>query len=127
MSQPKAIILGASTDRSKYGNKSVRAHLRAGYEVFPVNPNAKEIEGLTVYPSLAALPKQSYDRLSIYLPPAVSMTLLEEIAALDVREVWFNPGAESPELIHRAKALNLPVIEACSIVDLGLSPSQFPD
>jgi predicted CoA-binding protein len=127
MSAPAVVILGASRDRSKFGNKSVRAHQQAGYEVFPVNPHAAEIEGLTAYPSLSALPPRHYDRVSVYLPPAVSMTLLDEIAALEAGEVWLNPGSEDPELLAHAQALNVPVIQGCSIVALGLSPAQFPD
>ena len=117
-------ILGASGDRSKFGNKSLRAHLQAGYRVFPVNPRESEIEGLTVYPTLAALP-EPVERLSVYLPPAVSRRLLPEIAALGAREVWFNPGAADEELLDEAKRLGIPAIDGCSIVDLGLSPSRF--
>lgn len=127
MSSPSVVILGASNDRTKFGNKSVRAHQRAGYEVFPVNPKAGEIEGLPTYASLAELPVRNYDRLSVYVAPAVGLTLLEGIAALGVDEVWLNPGAQSAELLKRARELGLPVIEGCSIVDLGLSPAQFPD
>ncbi len=126
MNSPTAVILGASSDRSKFGNKAVRAHLQAGYEVFPVNPNATEVEGQKAFASLAALPQQSFDRLSVYVPPSVGVKLLDEVAALDVREVWINPGTESPELLARAEALGLPVIQGCSIVSLGLSPAQFP-
>ena len=121
MSQPTAVILGASADRNKFGNKSVRAHAHAGYEVYPVNPKSEEIEGLTAYKSIADV-----DRVSVYLPPAIGMQMIEEIAALTVGEVWFNPGSESPELLAHAQALGLNVVQACSIVDLGLSPSQFP-
>ena len=46
MSKPTVAILGASADRAKFGNKSVRAHAQAGYEVYPVNPSGGEIEGL---------------------------------------------------------------------------------
>ncbi|MGH7128247.1 MAG: CoA-binding protein, partial [Planctomycetaceae bacterium] len=49
MTKPSAVILGASADRRKYGNKSVRAHLQRGYDVYPVNPKAERIEGLTAY------------------------------------------------------------------------------
>ncbi|MGE0640269.1 MAG: CoA-binding protein [Thermoanaerobaculia bacterium] len=117
-------ILGASGDRSKFGNKSLRAHLQAGYRVFPVNPRESEIEGLTAYPTLAALP-EPVERLSVYLPPAVARRLLPEIAALGAREVWFNPGAADEGLLDEAKRLGIPAIDGCSIVDLGLSPSQF--
>lgn len=127
MPRPTVVILGASTDRTKFGNKSVRAHAAAGYEVFPVNPKANEIEGLTAYPSLAEIPAQHVERVSVYLPPSVGITLLKEIAALTPTEVWLNPGAYDPALVAEAQAIGLQFIEGCSIVDLGLSPSDFPD
>ena len=126
MSQPTVVILGASTDRSKFGNKSVRAHLQAGYTVYPVNPKAAEVEGLAAYASIADLPIETVDRVSIYLPPVVGMTMLDQIVSLHPQEVWLNPGSESPELLAHAQALGLPVVQGCSIVDLGMSPSQFP-
>ena len=126
MSAPKVAIVGASPDRRKFGNKSVRAHRQQGYDVYPVHPTAAEVEGLQAYPSLDELPVAQVDRVSLYVPPQVGLTLLESIAKLAPREVWLNPGTESPELIARAEELGLPVIQACSIVDLGVSPSQFP-
>lgn len=118
-------ILGASSDRSKFGNKSVRAHQKAGYRVFPVNPKESEIEGLTAYPSLAALP-EPVERVSVYLPPAIGLKVLPEIAKTGAREVWFNPGAADDALLAKAAELGVPAIDGCSIVDLGLSPSMFP-
>lgn len=126
MSQPAVVILGASADRSKFGNKSVRAHLRAGYDVIPVNPRADVIEGIAVAASLAEVAADRVDRVSVYLPPAIGISLIEEIAALQPGEVWLNPGTSDPALVAKALAIGLNVIEGCSIVDLGLSPSEFP-
>ena len=118
-------ILGASSDRNKFGNKSVRAHLRAGYRVFPVNPKETEIEGQPAFPSLAALPAPP-DRISVYLAPAIGRTLLPELARSGAREVWFNPGAADDALLAEAERLGIPAIDGCSIVDLGMSPAEFP-
>ncbi len=126
MAKRSVAILGASTDRAKYGNKSLRAHAQAGYDVYPVNPKGGQIEGHAVYRSLAEVPLEHLDRVSIYLPPALALAALEEIVAKGCDEVWFNPGSESPEALAKARGLGLNVIAACSIVDLGLSPSQFP-
>jgi uncharacterized protein len=120
-------ILGASADRSKFGNKAVRAHLRAGYDVYPVNPKATEIEGLRAYATLVNVPVEKLDRISVYLPPSVGLKLLPEIAAKGAREIWFNPGSESDELLQQADALGLNVIAACSIVGVGMRPDNFPD
>ena len=47
-------VIGASADSTKYGNKAVRAFKQQGYQVFPVNPKATEIEGLPVFPNISA-------------------------------------------------------------------------
>lgn len=122
---PTVAVLGASRDRHKYGNKSVRAHAEAGWQVFPINPQADEIEGYRAYHSLKDVPVRPLDRVSVYLPPAIGITLLDEIAACHPREVWLNPGSESDALLAVAEKLGLPVICACSIVDVGMSPGMF--
>ncbi len=126
MPKPTVAILGASTDRAKFGNKSLRAHAKAGYDVYPVNSKGGEVEGHTAYRSLAEVPVGHLQRVSVYLPPALGLAALDEIAAKGCDEVWFNPGADSPEILAKASKLGLNAIAACSIVDLGLSPAQFP-
>ena len=117
MNRPTVAILGASSDRSKYGNRSLRAHVRAGYEVFPIHPNTAEVEGLAAYPSLDDLPVERLDRVSVYVRPEILVELLDQVARKRPREVWLNPGTDSPEVVHRAEALGLPVIRACSLID----------
>ncbi len=122
--QKTVAIVGASADRSKYSNKSVRAHLKQGWEVYPVNPKGGEIEGLKVYRSLGEIPVR-LRRVSLYVPPAVGIKLLPEIAAVHPIEFFVNPGAESDELLERAAELGLQPIVACSILDIGERPDQF--
>lgn len=116
MSKPTVAIVGASADPNKSSNKSLRAHVNAGYDVYPVNPKEQTIEGLTCYQSVLDIPV-ALDRISLYLPPAVGVTVLEDIARKGCRELWVNPGAESPELMDKAAALGLHTICACSYVD----------
>lgn len=124
---PSVAIVGASNDRRKFGNKSVRAHRQQGYDVYPVNLTESEIEGLKAYPSLSAIPAGRLDRISVYVPPRIGIGLLDEILKSQAREVWFNPGSTDAALVARAEEIGLPIIEACSIVDVGASPAQFPD
>jgi predicted CoA-binding protein len=126
MATPTVAIIGASGDRHKFGNKSVRAHQASGYQVYPVNPKDPEVEGLKCYPSLGDLPVRTLDRVSLYLPPAVAVKVLDEIAELEVAEVWLNPGVADEAVRQRGRKLGLNIIEGCSIVDLGRSPSEFP-
>ena len=127
MSKPTVAILGASTDRGKFGNKAVRAFAQQGFDVYPVNPKAAEIEGLRAYPSLAEIPVKPLDRISVYLPPHVGLPLLDEIAKTGAGEAWFNPGTTSDELLARAEELGINVIQACSIIGVGVSPHHLSD
>jgi predicted CoA-binding protein len=121
---PSVAVIGASADRRKYGNKAVRAYLRQGWTVYPVNPHESTIEGLPAYPSMRHLPAAP-DRVSLYLPPEAGLDVLPDLAAMPPKEFYVNPGAESPELIARAEALGLQPIQACSIVEIGVSPSSL--
>jgi predicted CoA-binding protein len=125
MSKRTVAILGASRQQEKYGNKSLRAHLRRGYEVYPINPGGGTIEGLTVYKSLRDLPIKELDRISVYLPPEVTMTLVDDLLSVTCKELWLNPGSESPELIALLESRGLEPIQGCSIIDVGESPSNL--
>lgn len=117
-------IIGASNDRNKYGNKAVRAFLKQGYQVFPVNPKETEIENLPVFKSIRDVPMRP-DRISVYLPPQVLLKILPDIAVRGCDELWLNPGVESDDVLAEAERLGLNVVQACSIVGIGVSPENF--
>lgn len=124
--QKSVAVVGASADRSKYSNKAIRAYRDGGWQVYPVNPKGGSIEGLDVYPSVDAIPGV-VDRVTLYLPPQLGVEVLEAIATKKPDEFFVNPGAESDELVEQARELGLDPIQACSIVEIGLSPAQYPD
>src|SRR5712672_2387336 len=111
-------VIGASSNRNKFGNRALRAFRQQGYTVIPINPHETEVEGLKVYASVLDVPG-AIDMASIYVPPEIGEQVIGEIAQKGIAEVWLNPGAESDELIARAKALNIQPIVACSIVAIG--------
>jgi predicted CoA-binding protein len=120
-------VVGASADRRKFGNKCVRAFLSAGWTVYPIHPSETEVEGSPVFRSVADVPEPKLDVVSVYLNPKVGLDVLPTLVGKEVGEVWFNPGAESPELMAMAKELGLNAIAACSIVGYGMTPHAFPD
>ncbi len=118
-------VIGASPDRRKFGNKGVRAFRAAGWRVFPVHPDALEIEGLAAVGSVADI-VDPLDVISLYVPAVVGVRLLPDLAAKAPGALWINPGAESAELLAAAQALKLNVLQTCSIIRVGFSPADFP-
>jgi uncharacterized protein len=117
-------VIGASSDRSKFGNRALRAFQQQGYTVVPINPNELEVEGLKTYASVLDVPG-TIDMASFYVPPEIGEQVIAEVARKGIGEVWLNPGAESDELIARAQALQIQPIIACSIVAIGENPYRL--
>ena len=123
MSKTVAVV-GASSDRRKFGNKALRAFEAEGYRVIPINPHEPAVEGLRAYPSVLDVP-DPIDMATVYVQPDVGVRLLPELSRKGIPEIWINPGAESPELLAEADRLQLNVITACSIVAIGRNPAAF--
>ena len=111
-------VIGASPDRHKFGNKALRAFRAAGYRAIPINPHHALIEGQKAYPSVLDYP-DPIDMATVYVPPEIGEQVVEGLAQKGIGEVWFNPGADAPAVVARARALGIRPIAACSISELG--------
>jgi uncharacterized protein len=114
-------VIGASSNRNKFGNRAVRAFRHQGYTVVPINPHEAEVEGLKAYASVLDVPGP-IDMASLYVPPEIGEQVMGEIARKGISEVWLNPGAESDDLIALARTLRIQPIVACSIIAIGENP-----
>lgn len=117
-------VIGASNDRSKFGNKAVRAFQQTGHKVFPVHPALAEVEGLPCYKSIRDVPERP-NLVSIYVGPDRLMQILDDIAARGCDELWLNPGTVSRDVLTKANQLGLKSKELCSILQVGMSPSAL--
>lgn len=121
MSRTVAVI-GASSQRHKFGNKALRALASRGFTIYAINPNEAEVEGYRTYPSVLDVPDK-IDMATLYVPPHIGLQVIEELARKGVGEVWLNPGADDDAVVERARALGLNTIQACSLMALGHTPS----
>ncbi len=92
-------IVGANNNPSKYGNVIYRDLKRKGYKIFPVNPGSPEIDGDKAYASLSQLPLKP-TIVNFVTPPAATRKVLEECIQLGLKNVWLQPGSESPEVME---------------------------
>src|SRR5258706_3965316 len=104
------LVIGVSNNRKKFGNKAFRAYMQQGYIVYPINPKESKIEGLVAFKTIRDVPKP-LQRVSVYLPPQVVMSVLPDVAAIGCEELWLNPGADSDEVLAEANRLGLNVIQ----------------
>jgi predicted CoA-binding protein len=112
-------VVGASANTQKFGYKVFKRLIREGYTVYPVNPNCKEIEGVQCYGSLKDLSEMP-GAVSVIVPPKAGLGVLDEAAELGIKRLWFQPGAESGEIVGKAEKLGLQIIYGyCVLVELG--------
>lgn len=115
-------VIGASTNRDKYGNKVLRAYQQNNKIVYPINPRADEIEGLKAYPDLASLPELPHG-ISIITPPTITEQVVEQAVSLGIKHIWMQPGAESAKAVDHARenGVNIVAYGACALVVMGYS------
>lgn len=102
----------------------MRAFLQRGYTVYPVNPTEPEVEGLKAFRTITEVPERP-NMITVYVRPQILLKLLPDIAAKGCDELWLNPGTESDEVLAEAERLKLNVIQACSIIGVGVSPASL--
>jgi predicted CoA-binding protein len=113
-------VVGASTNREKYGNKVLRCYMQHEKKVYPINPRAETIEGLKCFPSLADLPN-NVESISLITPPKVTEQVVKEAVQFGIKNIWMQPGAESQKAITHAQENGINVLAngICILVVLG--------
>jgi predicted CoA-binding protein len=97
LANKRVAVTGVSREPENHGSNVVYQRLRdRGYEVFPVNPNAEEVEGDRSYPDLRAIPG-GVDAVVIATRPEIADDAMRECADLGIKHVWMHrgPGAGS--------------------------------
>jgi predicted CoA-binding protein len=91
-------IVGATANTAKYGNVIVRDLKRKGYKIYAVNPKTPVIEGEQAYAKLSDL-HESPTIVNIVVPSRTTIEILKQCLSLNLKNVWIQPGAESPEVM----------------------------
>jgi len=91
-------VVGATDDPGKYGGVIYRDLKRKGFVVYPVNPGRATVDGDPAFPSLRDLPAPP-TIVNVVVPPSVTLKVLQECLALNLKNVWIQPGAEGPEAL----------------------------
>lgn len=111
-------VVGASGDRSKFGNITFRELKRRGKRVYPVNPRATVVEEEPCYPRLAELPEK-VERVLVVVPPKQGEKVVHEAEKVGIKKVWFQPGAESEAAVAYCEAHGMVAVWGYCILKTG--------
>jgi predicted CoA-binding protein len=121
-------VAGVSRDGRQPANAIYRRLRDSGYDVFPVNPRASEVEGVPCYPDVASLPGP-IDGVVVATHPDVVADVIRQCGESGIGRVWlhrsFGSGSVSEEGIRECEERGIDVIVGgcplmfCKPVDLG--------
>lgn len=121
-------VAGVSRQPNQAANAVFRKLKRSGYEVFPINPRASEVEGSTCYSEVGAVPGH-LDGVVIATSPEVSAQIVRQCKDHRVARVWlhrsFGDGSVSDEAVRACRAAGIDCIVGgcplmfCDPVDFG--------
>ena len=109
LSMKKWAVIGVTQDKSRYGYKIYRILNEKGYVAYGINPKYDEVDGDKVYSSVRDLP-ENVDCVNFLVNPAVTLNLLDDVAGLGIRYVWFQPGSFDDKVLDKAKNLGLEMV-----------------
>jgi uncharacterized protein len=109
LSEKRLALAGASRTGKKFGNAVIKDLKPKGFEIFPVHPEASEIEGTPCYRSIADLPA-GVENLILSVPPEQTERLVQEAAAFGIKRVWMQQGAQSANAIRLCEEKGIRVV-----------------
>jgi predicted CoA-binding protein len=118
MSNKKTVVIGASENEDRYANRAVRKLKAHGHEVVALGLREGQIDGVQIQKGKPVL--ENVDTVTMYVGQQNQPPLYDYILSLKPKRIIFNPGAENPELEHKAEENGIEVVEACTLVMLSI-------
>jgi uncharacterized protein len=144
---PQIALAGVSRNRKKWGSVLMKALLKKGYTVYPINPNADIIGGIACRKSVRDLPA-GVENLIIAVKPESAVDIVRECSRSGIKRIWFHAGSGqgsySREAAYICRLNGIEVVHGlCPLMffpssgyhrlhlalkaTLGLMPKDYPD
>jgi predicted CoA-binding protein len=124
LAQKKIAVIGVSRSTKEFANSAYRMLKSRGYSVFPVNPFTERVEGDRCYTSVKALPEK-VDGALVMLPPEKTESVVPEIVAAGIRNIWIQQKSESERAVQYCVDHNINVVHNECII-MFAEPVGFP-
>lgn len=114
----KTVIIGATTNPSRYAFLAAGMLADYGHEIVPVGIKEGVVEGKEIL-SIRDKPQiDEVDTITLYIGPAHQIEWYDYFLSLKPKRIIFNPGTENPDLELLANKSGIETIEGCTLVML---------
>ncbi len=115
----KTVIIGATTNPSRYAYFAADRLTNAGHEIVPVGIKKGEVFGEEIQDIKQAPQVEDVDTVTLYLGARHQPEYYDYLLSLNPKRIIFNPGTENPELVKLANEQGIQTENACTLVMLG--------
>jgi len=119
METKKTLVMGASTEPSRYAYKAVKMLQRFGHPVVAMGKKEDNLDGIKI--EKGAAPFDGVNTVTLYLNPMNQKPYYDYIIGLKPERVIFNPGTENPELYALLRENGIGIEVACTLVMLSIN------
>lgn len=119
MSEKKTLIVGATTNPSRYAYTAATMFEERGLDFIPIGIKTGEIFGKQILDLRSKPALEDIDTITLYIGPDNQGEWIDYLLSLKPKRIIFNPGTENPEFYARAKAVGIQVLAACNLVMLS--------
>jgi len=118
LGQHRFAIVGVSRAPQDFSRSVLREFRQRGYEPVPVNPEAREIDGLPCFAHLSDV-QPPVDSALLMTSPAVTDAVVRECASAGVKRVWMHRGGGQG-------AVSADAVKFCESNGIAVIPGECP-
>jgi len=113
-------VVGVSRKKDIPANGIFKKFKSAGYRVYPINPNADQIDGEKCYPDIQSTTEKP-DAVLIAGPPEISKSIVSQCLQENIRHIWMHRGIGNGSYSEEAEKLCLdngvePITNGCPMM-----------
>lgn len=118
MENKKTVVLGASTNPSRYSNIATKRLMQHNMDVVPVGIRVGAINGKEIQQGTPNV--EDVHTVTLYLNPQRQKAYYDYILGLKPKRIIYNPGTENAELMQLAKEQGIENQAGCTLVMLSI-------
>jgi predicted CoA-binding protein len=119
----KTLIVGATTDPSRYAFAAARMFAQRNFDFIPIGIKKGEVFGREIIDLRSKPQLEGIHTITLYIGPSHQNEWMDYLIGLKPKRIIFNPGTENTDFYEKARLAGITVVPACNLV--MLSTGQF--